>query len=392
MSAVCIYFQVHQPERIRQDYHFFKIGKDAHYFDDALNRHIMERVAEKCYMPAAAVLADLVKKYDGRFRFGLSFSGTVLEQMERYAPEALEGFKRLVRTGHVEILSETYYHSLASLFSPAEFEAQVHLHKKKIKDIFGLHPTTFRNTELIYNKATSQMVEKMGYKAILAEGADHILGSRSPDHVYLAGDSSRMKLLLKNFRLSDDLAFRFSDKNWSGYPLTASKYAESIVHAGTQGEVVSLFMDFETFGEHQWKETGIFDFLWHLPEEILKHPNFKFLTPGEAALASEPVESLSSPFTSSWADREKDTSAWIGNPLQDSAVAYAYSLEAQALAARKTELRNSWRKLLGSDHFYYMCTKWFDDGRVHNYFNPFASPYDAYVTYINVLNDLKDRF
>jgi alpha-amylase len=391
MISVCFYFQIHQPFRLRQDYNFFKIGADHHYDDQDLNRSIVQKVAQKCYLPTNNLMLKLINKYDGRFRISYSISGVALEQFELYAPEVLDSFRELLKTGCVELLSETYYHSLAFLFSRKEFKAQVEAHRKKISDLFDYTPSTFRYTELIYNNDLAVEVEKMGYRAILAEGANQILGWRSPNFVYLPAPSYKLKLLLKNYKLSDDLAFRFSDRNWDGYPLDCVKYADWIHQTAGNGEVINLFMDYETFGEHQWEDTGIFDFLGNLPRAILKHKDFCFKTPSEVAASYQPVAKVDVPFYISWADIERDTTAWLGNPMQDSSIEYLYSLENKVQESHDIGLIHDWRKLQTSDHFYYMCTKWFSDGDVHKYFNPYPSPHKAYIIYNNVLNDLQER-
>jgi alpha-amylase len=390
MVSVCFYFQVHQPSRLRTDYNFFCIGRDHVYEDERANREIIEKVAEKCYLPANKIMLELIRKHKGRFRTSYSISGVCLEQLEKYAPEVIESFQELVSTGCVELLNETYYHSLSFNFSRQEFREQVKAHKEKIRKLFGVKSTVFRNTELIYRNDVAVEAEKMGYKAILTEGANQILGWHSPNYVYQPAPCHKINLLLRNYRLSDDLSFRFSDKNWDQWPLNADKYAEWIHKITGSGEVINLFMDYETFGEHQWAETGIFDFLRHLPEKILAHPDFRFQTPSEVVSSYQPVSKLDVPYFISWADVERDLTAWTGNSLQDSALQMAYSLEPLVKKSGNINLIHTWRKLLTSDHFYYMCTKWFSDGDVHKYFNPYTSPYDAYVVYINVLNDIKE--
>ncbi|MBI2587339.1 polysaccharide deacetylase family protein [Candidatus Amesbacteria bacterium] len=386
MPAVCLYFQVHQPWRLKK-YRIFDVGCDHQYFSDTSdsnrnNLKILHKVAHKCYLPANVILLDLLKKHP-QFSCSFSFSGVILEQLETHLPEVLNSFRQLVKTKRVEILSETYYHSLSFLYSPAEFRSQIRLHDQKIKKLFGVIPKVFRNTELIYNDDLAREVEKMGYQAILAEGADHILGWRSPNYLY-SPPNSKIKLLLKNYRLSDDIAFRFSEKSWAQYPLTAPKFA-SWVNASA-GDVINLFMDYETFGEHQWADTGIFDFLAALPANLNS-----FVTPSIAAKQFPAVSELSIPDFISWADLERDLSAWTGNPMQQEALRHLYSLEKDILTTHNPQLTTDWRRLQTSDHFYYMCTKWFADGDVHKYFNPNSSPYEAFISYMNVLQDLKIR-
>ncbi len=390
MVSVCFYFQVHQPFRLRH-YTVFDINNSHDYFDDAKNREICRKVAKKCYLPANALILDLIKKTEGRFRVAYSISGVALEQFEKYAPEVIDSFKGLAKTGHVEFLSETYYHSLSYLYSKEEFKEQVAMHKKKIRELFGYDPVVFRNTELIYNNELANYIENMGYKGILAEGADHILGWRSPNFLYRPVTTKKIKLLLKNYKLSDDIAFRFSNRGWEEWPLTADKFAQWVSAINGNGEVVNLFMDYETLGEHQWEDTGIFEFLRHLPYEILKHPDNNFLTPREVIDSYEVKAELDVHNFISWADIERDLSAWLGNKMQQNAISELYMLEADIKKSNDKKLIDDWRKLQTSDQFYYMCTKWFSDGDVHKYFNPYDSPYEAFIAFMNVLNDITLR-
>ena len=387
MVSICFYFQVHQPFRLRQ-YQVFDIGTGKSYFNDNKNREILLKVAHKSYLPTNKVLHDLCRKYP-KFKISFSFSGVVLDQFEEYCPEVLESFQKLVQTGQVEILAETYHHSLAFLYSEKEFEEQVKLHQQKIRKLFGINPTVFRNTELIYNNALAKKVEQMGYKVVLLEGWDHYLQWRSPNFVYKPVNSN-IPLLLKNYKLSDDLAFRFSNTGWKEHPLTVEKYAQWINSINGNGDTVNLFMDYETFGEHQWESTGIFDFLRQLPGELLKHPDNSFKFPSEAARFPQRGE-LDIHHPLSWADMERDVSAWIGNEMQRSAIAKLYSLEEDIKRSGNAKLLSDWRKLQISDHFYYMCTKWFNDGDVHKYFNPYDNPYDGFIYFMNVFKDLQQR-
>ncbi len=394
MPSVCFYFQVHQPLRVKR-YRIFDIGNDHDYFNDDShlnlnNKKILEKVANKCYLPANKVLLDLLKKYP-EFKISFSLSGIFLEQIERDYPAVLDSFQKLVSTGQVELLSETYYHSLSFLYSKKEFKRQVNLHKKKIKELFGVTPKIFRNTELIFSNEVAQAAESMGFKGILAEGADHVLGWRSPNFLYKPKGTKTIKLLLKNYRLSDDIAFRFSSREWKEFPLTAPKFAQWVSSVNGNGEIINLFMDYETFGEHQWEDTGIFEFLKHLPAEILKHPDNSFVTPSEAVKKYKTVAELDIPYYVSWADTERDLSAWLSNAIQNDAIAKVYSLEEQVLKTKDKKIIEDWRKLQTSDHYYYMCTKWFADGDVHKYFNPYESPYEAFISCMNVLNDLEWR-
>lgn len=390
MVSVCLYFQVHQPHRLR-NYSVFEIGKNSQYFDEHKNRAIIEKIAKKCYLPTNRLLLSLIQKYDKKFKVTFSITGTALEQFEKYAPEVLEEFRKLAATGCVEFLAETYHHSLSFLFSKQEFKEQVMLHKKKIKETFNYTPKVFRNTELIYNNELAHFVENMGFTGILAEGADHILGWRSPNFVYKPVNAKKIKLLLKNYKLSDDIAFRFSNKGWEEYPLTADKFSRWVSAINGNGNCVNLFIDYETFGEHQWEDTGIFKFLEALPKEIFKHPDNNFKTVSEVIQENEPVGELDIHYFVSWADIERDLSAWLGNKIQNAAIAELFKFEKKIKSLKDPELLKDWRKLTTSDHFYYMCTKWFNDGDVHKYFNPYNSPYEGYIAFMNVLNDIALR-
>jgi alpha-amylase len=388
MPAVCFYFQVHQPFRLRR---YSVFDTDQNYFDDLKNPELIKKVAQKCYLPANRMLLDNIRKHDGRFRVAFSISGVAIEQFAETAPEVLDSFHELNQTGCVEFLNETYYHSLAFLYSREEFRAQVELHRKRIKELFGQEPRVFRNTELIYNNDLAHFVSHMGYDAILTEGADHVLGYRSPNLVYKPPHAPNLKLLLKNYRLSDDIAFRFSNVNWEQYPLTADKFARWINQINGNGVACNLFMDYETIGEHQWAETGIFDFMSHLPAEILKTSENRFLTPSQMIDAFEPAGEIDVPHMISWADTERDLSAWLGNAMQSNALHELYKLEGALKEKGDQALLADWRKLTTSDHFYYMCTKYWSDGDVHQYFSPYESPYDSYINFMNVLDNIQTR-
>lgn len=379
---------MHQPYRLG-NYSVFDIGNNKDYFNETKNKQILKKVATKCYIPTNNILLQLLHKHP-KFKISFSFSGVVLEQFEKYAPEVIESFKQLVDTGRVEILEETYYHSLAFIYSKKEFREQVRLHNKKIRQVFGVNPTIFRNTELIYNNELAQEIASMGYKGIIAEGADKILGWKSPNFIYKSS-SAEIPILLKNYKLSDDIAFRFSNKEWEEHPLSIGKYSQWINAVNGNGNVINLFMDYETFGEHQWASTGIFNFLKSLPEEVLKHPDNNFMTPSEVISNYSSVGELDVPYLMSWADIERDVSAWLGNKMQQSSASKIYEIEDNIKLIGDKKLLEDWRKLQTSDHFYYMCTKWFNDGDVHKYFNPHDSPYDAFITYMNIFNDLNSR-
>jgi len=389
MASVCFYFQVHQPQRLR---HYTVFDHGTNYFDDHKNAEVCRKVANKCYLPSNRLMLELIEKYKGRFKISYSITGVLLEQLELYAPEVITTFKQLAATGCVEFLAETYYHSLSLLYSRDEFIEQIKAHKQIIRRLFGQTPRVFRNTELIYNNSLPLIIEQLGgFDAIITEGADHILGYRNANFVYRPTNSTGLKLLLKNYRLSDDIAFRFSNRDWSEWPLRADKFASWINHINGNGYVCNLFMDYETFGEHQWQDTGIFDFLRRLPEEILRHPDNNFKTPSEVIKTYSAVDTIDIPHTISWADIERDLSAWRGNPMQENALTELYRLEDKVKQTGDWDIIADWRKLQTSDHFYYMCTKYFADGDVHKYFNHYDSPYDAYINFMNVLDNLNYR-
>lgn len=393
MAAVVFYFHVHQPYRIKP-YGLFSIGDDRDYFnsdDDRLNnRKIMNKVAGKCYLPVNQILLELIKEHP-EFKVSFSVSGVALDQFEEYAPEVLESFKKLAATGKVDFLNETYYHSLAFMYSRDEFNEQVEKHRKRIKDLFGYETKSFRNTELIYNNEVAKAAEELGFSAILAEGVDRHLGWRSPNFVYKPKGADKIKLLLKNYKLSDDIAFRFSNKGWEEWPLSAEKYGSWLSDVNGAGHVVNLFMDYETFGEHQWEDTGIFDFLRQLPHEIKKHPDNTFMTVTEAASSFEASDEVDMHELTSWADLERDLSAWLSNSMQQNAAYSVFDMKNDIMNSGDDKLIEDWRRLTTSDHFYYMCTKWFSDGDVHKYFSPNETPYEAYINYMNVLHDVRQR-
>ena len=388
MPSVCFYFQVHQPFRIKH-YSVFDIGKDHFYEDGEKNKWIMDKVSEKCYLPANKKMLELIKRHKGKFRISYSLSGTVIEQMELFRPDVLQSFVELAKTGCVEFLSETYFHSLSFLYNKEEFERQVKEHDQKIEQYFKQKPTVFRNTELIYNNELAAYIEKLGYKGILCEGVDRLLKEKHPNHLLKPTGTKSIKALLKNYRLSDDIAFRFSDKNWSEWPLHADTFASWVHKVAGNGDVINLFMDYETFGEHQWESTGIFDFMDHMPREILKHPDFGFMTPSQVVDAYTPRGVYDAHEFISWADSERDLSAWLGNNMQQEALTKIYSISERVLGSGNKDLIDVWGKLQTSDHFYYMSTKFWSDGDVHKYFSPYNSPYDAYIFYMNAFSDFE---
>ena len=384
-KSICLYFQVHQPTRLRL-YRFFDIGKDSHYYDDFANRTILRRVAQKCYLPMNQQMLELINKNKGKFKICYSISGSALEQFQRFCPEVIASFKALAETGKVEFLAETYYHSLASLASESEFRAQVEKHAAKIEELFGVKPTAFRNTELIYSNGIGEMVYDMGYKTMLTEGARHIMGWRSPNYVYTGETQPKLKLLLRNYTLSDDIAFRFSQNK-----VTAEQYVGWLKDNAKEGDIVNLFMDYETFGEHQGAESGIFDFMRELPAAVIKDGTFNFVTPSEATKKYKAVSDIAVDDPISWADEERDLTAWLGNELQNEAFKKVYAMTEKLSIVNDPELWDDFGHLQESDHFYYMCTKFFSDGEVHKYFNPYDTPYEAFINYMNVISDFQIR-
>lgn len=390
MKTVCLFFQVHQPFRHRR-YRFFDIGNDHYYYDDYSNESILRKIALKSYLPTNKLLLNLAAQLKGKFKVSFSISGLALEQFELYAPEVIESFQKLAKTGCVEFLAETYSHSLSSLKDNSIFKEQVNLHSQIISKLFGQNPRVFRNTEMIYSDEIGAQVAEMGYNAILTEGAKHVLGWKSPNYVYVNSINPRLKVLMRNFKLSDDIAFRFSNTNWAEYPLTAGKFLNWLEKSNSKEEVFNLFLSYESIGDRQPKESGIFDFLEKFSIKTANHSSLKFATPSEVIEELQPVSAVSVPHPISWADNERDLTAWLGNGMQREAFENLYGLRQQIKKCTDTELIKDWNYLQVSDHFYYMSTKYFSDGEVHSYFNPFDSPYEAFINYMNVLSDFKIR-
>ena len=397
MKKICFYFQVHQPFRVSR-YSVFDIDSKKDPFEGPINysnREIFEKVATKCYLPSNILFLELLKAHP-EMKISYSISGVFLDQCMSFGEtgkKVLESFRLLARTGQVEFLAETYYHTFAALFSEKEFKSQVEKHKRVIKKLFNQTPRIFRNTELLYNNDIARLANKLGFKGILLEGWDPVLNGRSPNLVYRVPEnvisSRKFGLLLKNYRLSDDIAFRFSNKSWREHPLTVEKFI-SWIH-GNYGDTINLFMDYETFGEHQWEDTGIFEFLRHLPGACLKN-GIGFHTPSES-IASYPDQRdiLDVPHLISWADLERDTSAWLENSMQQSSMNRIFALEEKVKKSKSRKLTDKWRKLQTSDHFYYMSTKYWSDGDVHKYFSPFETPYDAYICYSNIVTSFENE-
>lgn len=389
MKAICFYFQIHQPFRLK-NYRFFNIGNDHYYYDDFANDDIISRIAERSYLPANRMLLDMIGSNDKNFKVALSISGTALEQLEQYVPECIESMKELAATGCVEFLSETYAHSLCALEDPDEFVMQVKDHDKKIYELFGQHPKVFRNTELIYDNDIAALVASMGFEGAVTDGVKHILGWKSPNYIYSAVTAPKLKLLLKNSKLSDDISFRFSNSQSPDFPLTADKYIDWVAQTPQEEQIVNLFMNYETFGELQPGESGIFEFMKALPR-FARERGVQFCTPSEVVAKVKAVDTLDVPYPISWADEARDTSAWLGNTLQQEAVKKLYSIGERVRLCQDRRIRQDWYYLQASDHFFYMSTKHSDDGSVHSHYSPYDSPYMAFTNYMNVLSDFMIR-
>lgn len=395
MKSIVLYLHMHQPYRVKH-YSIFSVDHDHDYWTDkdwyagSNNERIFKKVAEKSYRPMLKQLGKLIETTD-KFKFSLSMTGTFLEQAEEWAPDIIDSIRKLVKTGRVEIVNETYNHSLSFFVDRDEFEAEVRLHQDRVRELFGVETKVFRNTELAYNNDLAQWAESFGFKGIIAEGWDKILETRTPNKVYRPDGCNSIKLLTKNYRLSDDIAFRFSNKTWNEWPLTVDKYMRWLETAGNQGPVINLFMDFETFGENVWKDTGIFEFFNDLVLRWSNDSNHNFMTVSEACDSSISEETISMPWTVTWADTERDLSAWLGNSMQHEALKAIYDLKEGVLASKDEDLIADWRRLLTSDHLYYMSTKHLNDGGVHQYFSPYDSPFDAFLYFMNAVRDVRGR-
>ena len=385
MKAICFNFEIHQPVRLKR-YTFFDIGNDHYYYDDFLNDDIIARIAERSYIPAAPTLLKMVEDTKGKFRFSISISGVAIEQLEQYVPEFIDLLRQLAATGKVEFVAMPYARSLASLTDPEEFAEQVKFHSEKIQQLFGVKTKVLRNTELIYSDEIAPQIVAMGYKGVMTEGAKHILGWKSPNYVYSAASAPKLKILLRNAKLSEDIAARFSDTSWAAFPLTADKYIDWIAQTPADEQIVNLWLNLETFGGQQPAETGIFQFLEALPR-FAEERGVEFWTPTEAVTKLKAVDSLSVMHPISGADEARDTSAWLGNKLQNEAFRKLYSVAERVRLCDDRRLKQDWWYLQGADNFYYMSTKHFADGAVHSMFSPYETPFQAFTNYMNALSD-----
>lgn len=382
MKSICLYLQMHQPFRLKR-YRFFDIGRDHYYYDDFANDDVITRIARNSYLPTVEALKEMVETSGGKFKAAISVSGVVLEQLEMYVPELVEALKDLAKTGCVEFLSETYAHSLASLSDIEEFRAQVKAHDEKIYALFGQKPKVFRNTELIFSDEIASMIVGMGFKGVITEGAKHILGWKSPNYLYNSIAAPKLKILLRNDKFTDDIARRFSDTEWSEYPLNAQKYISWVAATPAEEAVVNIFMNCEALGEAQSRESGIFDFLKALPR-YAQEAGIGFVTPTEAVTKLRPVDALSVPYPMSWTDEARDVSTWLGNRLQNEAFHKLYALAERVRMCDDRRIKQDWNYLQASDHFFFMSTKY---GSGKSSYSPYESPFDAFTNYMNVLSD-----
>ncbi len=389
MKSICFNFEIHQPFRLKR-YRFFDIGRDHYYFDDFLNDDIITRIARNSYIPAAETLLRMIENSNGAFRCSIAISGTALDQCERYVPEFIDLLEKLAKTGNCEFIAQPYAYSLASLSEPEEFAQQVKMTCDRLKERFGVKPTVFRNTELIYSDDIAPQLAAMGFKAVLTEGAKHILGWKSPNYVYTAASAPKLKVLLRNPKISDDIAEHFSDTTWPEFPLTADKYIDWIASTPQEEQVVNIFLNLETLGEMQPATTGIFQFIEALPRFAAER-GIEFVTPSQAIAKIKPVDTISVMHPISSADEARDTTAWLGNRLQYEAFEKLYSQAERISKCTNRALREDWIRLQTCDHFYYMSTKSMADGVAHSSFSPYETPFDAFTNYMNVLADFLMR-
>ncbi len=384
--SICLFFQVHQPVRLRR-YHFFDIGKSNDYFDDFTNRTTTQRVARNCYLPMNNMLIELAHKYGKDFQVSFAINGNTLDLLEVYAPEVIDSFRELADSGCAEFVAETYSHSLSSMVGEKEFTSQVKRHSAEITRLFGVTPKSFCNTAMIYSNEIGSVVSKLGYKTILTEGARHILGWKSPNYVYASSETPKLKILMRNSRLSDDISLRFSNRSWSEWPLTADKYVEWLKRDSESQDVVNLYMPYETFGERQSADTGIIEFMKQMIEDVIHSEELDFTTVSHAGAFHQPKAVVNIPHAISWMDEERDLSSWMGNELQNEAFECLNRLHGKVKKINDTDLNNTYLKLLGSDNLHYMSTKHIGN----NILNPYDSPYEAFINYMNVISDMTER-
>ncbi|MBF0575229.1 glycoside hydrolase family 57 protein [Dysgonomonas sp. GY617] len=389
-KTLCFYFQIHLPFQLRR-YRFFDIGNSHQYYDEFNIRNYLNKIVEQCYLPMNKVLLDIIKEHGSKFKVAFSITGETIEQLEQYAPQVLDSFKELAATGSVEFICETYAHSLAFLKDEKELERQLKKQAATIKKYFNQEPVTARLTGLMYSDQIGERVANLGFKAIVTEGAKHVLGWKSPNYVYSNVNNPDLNVLLRNFHLSDDIAYRFSDRSWSEWPVTSEKFVNWLDVVNENEEVVNLFMDYITFGNRHSRATGIFEFMRYLPKEVFSHDKFEFLTPSEVIKKHKPVGPVHVPYPISWSEEERDLSIWLGNDLQNDAFTSLCDLGEKVRFVDDASLTQDWERLQDSDHYYYMCTKWMSDAASRRFKSVYSSPYDAYINYMNVLSDLISR-
>ena len=386
MKTICFYFQVHLPMQLKR-YRFFEIGSDHYYYDDFANEANVQRVANNSFLPSNRLILDMIRSSHGKFKVSFSISGIALELFEQYAPEVIDSFKELAATGSVEFIAETYAHSLASIFDPEEFVLQAKQQSDTLFELFGVRPTVFRNTEMIYSDEIGQMIHELGYNTILTEGSKHVLGWKSPNFLYGHSYIPQVKILTRNMKLSDDIAYRFSDWSWSEFPLTAEKLMGWIKNSDESEKIFSMFMGYQSFGDRQKPESGIFEFLKALPYQALAN-RISFSTPSEIAKKFNPISPISVPYPQSWIGEEKDLSSWTGNDLQTEALQKLYQVGERVRLCSDRSLKHDCLCLQSSDHFQYMTTKPWNSFAIYPNYD---SPYDAFTNYMNILADFIDR-
>lgn len=389
-KSLCFYFQIHLPYQLKR-YRFFDIGSSHQYYDEFNIRTSLQKIATQCYLPMNKVLLDIIREYGKKFKVAFSITGETIEQLEEYAPNVLASFKELAKTGSVEFLCETYAHSLAFLRDEKELERQIIKQCAVIKKHFGQEPKVVRLTGLIYSDQIGEKIAKMGFQGMITEGAKHTLGWKSPNYVYTNANNNKLKILLRNYQLSDNIAYQFSDHSWDQWPLTSEKYAAWLNAVNENEEVVNLFMDYMTFGERHPRSTGIFEFMRYLPKQIFEQDKYEFLTPTEVVNKHNAVAPVHVPYPISWSEEERDLSIWLGNDLQNDAFNSLCDLGDKVRFVDDEDIIKDWEKLQDSDHYYYMGTKWLADGSTRRFKNVYSSPYDAYINYMNVLSDLTSR-
>jgi alpha-amylase len=389
MPSVNLSFKIHIPYRLQKiDTSCLAYNK---YFDSDANKKAVDKFSDECFLPANEILLSQLKTHKGKFKVSFSISGTAIELLQEYRPDVINSFKQLVKTGCVEFYAETYYNSLSWLYSRDEFRRQIQKHHELVKDLFGAEPVVFRNTELIYNNDLSKFIAELGYKGILCEGLERILNGRTPNQTYAAPGNGDFGLLLRNVGLSDDIAFRFDDPNWSEQPLTAEKYAGWLHKLGENTCNVNLFFDYETFGIHKKPGAGIFKFLEYLPSHVLADEKWTFATPSEALDSCYPRDIYDVPKTISWEDKGRECCVSCENRMQNNTLRKIFSIEKMVHQSNIPGALECWGRLQSADHFYYMCNDGRDSNDAYRMLNPFGTVEEAYENYKNAVTDFEIR-